>query len=41
MTKGRKTTFNERIEIVQYCIAHEHNYAETGTLLLETIHKQR
>ena len=22
MTKGRKTTFEERIEIVQYCIAH-------------------
>ena len=30
MTKGRKTTFNERIEIVQYCIAHNHNYAETA-----------
>ncbi|MBQ9928612.1 MAG: transposase [Lachnospiraceae bacterium] len=30
MTKGRKTTFEERIEIVQYCIAHDHNYAETS-----------
>lgn len=30
MTKGRKTTFVERIEIVQYCIAHNHNYAETA-----------
>lgn len=30
MTNGRKTTFDERIEIVQYCIAHEHNYAETA-----------
>ena len=30
MTKGRKTTLNERIEIVEYCIAHEHNYAETA-----------
>jgi transposase len=30
MTKGRKTTFNERVDIVQYCIAHEHNYAETS-----------
>ena len=30
MTKGRKTTFEERIEIVQYCIAHEYNYAETS-----------
>jgi len=30
MTKGKKTTFNERVEIVQYCIAHDHNYAETA-----------
>ena len=30
MTKGRKTTFDERIEIVQYCISHTHNYAETA-----------
>lgn len=30
MTKGRKTTFDERVEIVQYCILHEHNYAETA-----------
>lgn len=30
MTKGKKTTFEERVEIVQYCIAHEHNYAETA-----------
>jgi transposase-like protein len=30
MTKGRKTTFEERVEIVQYCIAHDHNYAETA-----------
>lgn len=30
MTKGRKTTFDERIEIVQYCIAHHHNYTETA-----------
>lgn len=30
MTKGRKTTFEERIEIVQYCITHNHNYAETA-----------
>jgi transposase-like protein len=27
MTKGRKTTFEERVEIVQYCIAHDRNYA--------------
>ena len=30
MTKGRKTTFDERIEIVQYCISHTHNYSETA-----------
>ena len=30
MTKGRKTTFEERVEIVQYCISHTHNYAETA-----------
>lgn len=30
MTKGRKTTFDERVEIVQYCIAHNHNYAKTS-----------
>lgn len=30
MTKGRKTTFDERVEIVQYCIAHDHNYAKTS-----------
>lgn len=30
MTKGRKTTFDERIEIVQYCIKNNHNYAKTA-----------
>lgn len=30
MTKGRKTTFEERVEIVQYCIKNNHNYAETA-----------
>lgn len=30
MTKGRKTTFDERVEIVQYCISHDHNYTETA-----------
>ena len=30
MTKGRKTTFDERVEIVQYCIGHDRNYAETA-----------
>ena len=30
MTKGRKTTFEERVEIVQYCITHNRNYTETS-----------
>lgn len=30
MTKGRKTTFEERVEIVEYCIAHDKNYTETA-----------
>lgn len=30
MTKGRKTTFEERVQIVQYCISHDHNYAQTA-----------
>jgi aryl-alcohol dehydrogenase-like predicted oxidoreductase len=30
MTKGRKTSFDERIEIVQYCIEHDHNYTKTA-----------
>ena len=30
MTKGRKTTFDERVEIVKYCIEHDHNYAKTS-----------
>lgn len=30
MTKGRKTTFEERVQVVQYCISHDHNYAETA-----------
>ena len=30
MTKGRKTTFDERVEIVEYCIAHDKNYTETS-----------
>ena len=29
MTKARKTTFEERIEIVKYCIANDKNYAST------------
>ncbi len=30
MAKGRKTTFKERVEIVQYCITHDHNYANAA-----------
>ena len=30
MTKGRKTTFEERVEIVQYCIAHDRNYTQAA-----------
>ena len=30
MTKGRKTTLEERKEIVEYCIAHDHNYTATA-----------
>ena len=30
MTNGRKTTYDERIEIVKYCIEHQNNYTETS-----------
>lgn len=30
MTKGRKTTFEERVIIVKYCIEHNHNYNQTA-----------
>lgn len=30
MTKGRKTTFEERVEIASYCILHNRNYSETA-----------
>lgn len=30
MTKGRKTTYEERIAIVQYCIENQNNYTETA-----------
>ena len=30
MTKGRKTTFEERVEIASHCISHDHNYAEAS-----------
>lgn len=30
MTKGQKTTFEERVAIVKYCIKHGHNYMKTA-----------
>jgi len=30
MAKGRKATFEERVEIAQHCIAHDHNHANTA-----------
>lgn len=30
MTNGRKTTYDERVEIVKYCIEHQNNYTETA-----------
>lgn len=30
MTNGRKTTYDERVEIIKYCIEHQNNYAETA-----------
>lgn len=28
--RGRKTTYEERVEIVQYCLEHGSNYGETA-----------
>lgn len=41
MTKGRKTTFNERIEIVQFCIAHDNNYKATSEKYQISYHQAR
>lgn len=30
MTKGRSTTFDERIEVVTFCIEHQNDYAQTA-----------
>lgn len=30
MTQGRPTSFDERVEIVQYCIGHNHNHSEAA-----------
>ncbi|GKU79062.1 hypothetical protein L3i20_v234590 [Paenibacillus sp. L3-i20] len=29
MTKGRSTTWQERIDVALYCIAHQHDYQKT------------
>ncbi len=31
MAKSRKTTYEERLEIVKYCLEHHQNYKETAT----------
>lgn len=31
MTKGRSTTWQERIDIVLYCLAHKHDYQKTAS----------
>jgi len=41
MTKGRKTTFDDRVEIVQYCIANENNYAETAEKFMVSYQQAR
>jgi transposase-like protein len=30
MTKGRSTTYQERLDIVLYCLAHKHDYRKTA-----------
>jgi len=30
MTQGRTTTYNERVEIVRFCMEHQNNYAQTA-----------
>lgn len=32
MNKGRKTTYDERLEIVQYCLTHDNNYQDAAEL---------
>jgi len=31
MTKGRKTTYEERVDIVKYCIEHQNNYSKAAS----------
>lgn len=32
MNRGRKTTYEERLEIVQYCLDNDNNYQESAEL---------
>lgn len=41
MTKGRKTTFEERVEIASYCISHDHNCAETSEKFMVSYQQAR
>lgn len=41
MTKGRITEFEERIEIVKYCIEHDRNYNETAKKYQVSYHQVR
>lgn len=41
MAKGRKTTFDERVEIASYCISHAYNYAETSEKFLISYQQAR
>jgi transposase len=37
MTKGRKTTYEERVEIVKHCIENNYNYTETSQKYQERV----
>lgn len=39
MTKGRSTTWQERIEIVNHCLEHEHDYQKTAGQFQVSYHK--
>jgi transposase len=39
MTKGRSTTWEERIDIVQYCIAHQFDYQRTANHFKVSYHQ--
>jgi len=41
MDKGRNTTFEERVEIVKYCIEHNRNYNETAEKYLVSYQQVR